>query len=51
MNIVAMIRLGLAMYQVSGEALYTSFHSVLPRVLGGRRYYLHCHRFKFRQFR
>lgn len=27
MNMVAMIPLGLAMYQVSGEALYTSFHS------------------------
>ena len=51
MNMVAMTPLGLAMYQVSGEALYTSFHSVLPRILGGRRYYLHCYIFKFREFR
>lgn len=42
MDMVAMIPLGLATYQASGEALHTSFHSVLPRILGGKHYYLHC---------
>ena len=51
MDMVAMTPLGLATYQASGEAFHTSFHPVLPRILGGKRYYLHCRIFKFRAFR